>query len=146
MKNRLTVMSFVLLFFSCSTTKTVSFKLRGNDGQKFNYQMRIPKGYTVREMDFENERAKVFLYPDSSRLFFSDNVKPSAFYPQAYKKYGKDLNLNFLTNDTITINGTDEAGNFWEERKAQNVVYGYMKVSLEKKGMFDSILNNLIKK
>ena len=139
-------MSFVLLFFSCSTTKTVSFKLRGNDGQKFNYQMRIPKGYTVREMDFENERAKVFLYPDSSRLFFSDNVKPSAFYPQAYKKYGKDLNLNFLTNDTITINGTDEAGNFWEERKAQNVVYGYMKVSLEKKGMFDSILNNLIKK
>jgi hypothetical protein len=108
--------------------------------------MKIPKGYTVKDMDYENERAKVFLYPDSSRLFFSDNIKPSSFYPDAYKKYGKDINLKFLSADTITIDGIDDAGKIWKERKEKNIVYGYMKVPPEKKGIFDSILNTIILK
>lgn len=132
--------------WGCATTKKVSFKVIDSQGQKIHYQMCIPKGYIVKIMNYENERAKVFLYPDSSRFFFSDNTKPSAFYPDVYKKYGKDINIKFLSTDTITINGVDEAGKFWKERKAKIVAYGYMKVPIEKKEEFDSIINKVITK
>lgn len=147
MRNKFVIASsFMLMTFGCATAKKVSFKVIDSQGQKIHYQMRIPKGYIVKIMNYENERAKVFLYSDSSRFFFSDNTKPSAFYPDAYKKYGKDINIKFLSTDTITINGVDEAGKFWKERKAKIVVYGYMKVPIEKKEEFDSIINKVIAK
>jgi hypothetical protein len=57
---------------------------------------------------------KTFIYSDSSSIFFSDNTAPGSFYPDAYLKYGKDLNINFLANDTITINGMDDKGRYWK--------------------------------
>lgn len=61
MKNRLIVILFAITLASgCSTTKTVSFKVT-EKGQKFTYQMQIRKGYTVKDMNYENERAKIFL-------------------------------------------------------------------------------------
>ncbi|MBX6361828.1 MAG: hypothetical protein IRZ03_17335 [Acidobacterium ailaaui] len=137
------VFLFMSIAWGCGTTKTVSFKIVDNKGQKFHFQTRLPKGYIVRSMNFENEKATVFIYSDSSRFFFSDNTKPSAFYPDAYKKYGKDLAIKFLSKDTITISGIDEAGKFWKLRKAKIVVYGYMKVPAEKKRIFDSIFNSV---
>jgi hypothetical protein len=50
----------------------------------------------------------------------------------------------FLSSDTIIINGTDEEGRYWEERKVKNIVYGYERVPFEKKEMFDKILNSII--
>ncbi|HVW99889.1 MAG TPA: hypothetical protein VHA52_05585 [Candidatus Babeliaceae bacterium] len=134
---------FILMAIGCATTKRVSFNTRDNTGRTFEYQMRIPKGYIVKNYSFENEGAKILIYPDSSRLYFSDNTKPSAFYPDAYKKYGEYINIRFLTADTITIDGVDEVGKYWKTRKARIVVYGYMKVPIEKKKMFDRIINNV---
>ncbi len=105
--------------------------------------LRLPKGYKTIVANYENERVKTFLYPDSSSVFFSDNVVPSAFYPDAYLKYGKDLNMKFLANDTITINGIDDQGRYWEDRKIKYIVYGYRKVTSGKKVIFDKILDSI---
>ena len=146
MKSIILISSISFLVAGCRATKIVSFIVADQQGLKFHYQMKIPKGYTMKEMGFENEKTKMFIYQDSSRLFFSDNIKQSAFYPDAYKKYGSDLNLKFLSSDTITISGIDVEGKLWEERKVRHVVYGYMKVPLEKKEMFDITLNGFISK
>ena len=79
-------------------------------------------------------------------FFFSDNIKPSAFYPDAYKKYGDDINLKFLSADTVTIDGIDAVGKFWKQHKQKNVVYGYMSVAPEKQEIFDKMLNSVIHK
>jgi hypothetical protein len=134
----------ILFSFGCSTTKMVSYKTVDNKGKKFTYKVRIPKRFTTKETDYENERFKMFSYTDSSRFFFSDNIAPSSFYPDAYKKYGKDINLKFLSVDTITINGIDNKGNLWKERKAGIIVYGYSQVPPEKEAVFDRILDNVI--
>jgi len=145
MRNK--ILFIALTFFlspGCSSTKIVSYKIFDKNEKKVTYQIRIPKGFTTTETVYESERFKVFLYPDSSKLFFSNKVALYAFYPDAYKKYGKDLNLKLLSADTLTINGVDESGRIWKDRKATNVVYGYIQVPPEKKGIFDSIINRVI--
>jgi hypothetical protein len=84
MKNiQITILLMVMLALSCSSTKNVSFMLTDRVGKKYIYHMSIPKGFTITEMNFENERAKVFNYPDSSGLYFSNNVVGGPFYSQA---------------------------------------------------------------
>lgn len=132
----------IFILAACSS-KITSFKVNGN-GKSLSYSLSIPKGYKTRIDNYENERVKTFLYPDSSSIFFSDNVAPSSFYPDAYVKYGKDLNIKFLAADTITINGMDDKGRYWEDRKIKHVVYGYRKVPLDKKEIFDKALNSIV--
>jgi len=147
MKNKLTTWTFLaLLAFGYGTMKKVSFKVFNEQGKPTGYETRIPKGFLIKDVNFENERARFFLYPDSSRFYFSDNVKPSAFYPDAYKKYGKDINLKFLSADTITIEGTDDTGKLWKQHKQNNIVYGYMRVPAEKKKLFDYLVNSVLMK
>jgi len=151
MKNKSPILTlfFLIEMCSCSETKIVSYKITEESGREFHYYIKIPKGYTVKKMFTEHKRAaeyenvKRFKYPDSSMIFFSDNLRPSAFYPDAYRKYGKHIHLIFLSADTITINGLDEAGKYWEDRKIKHIVYGYRNVPLSKKGQFDKILDNI---
>src|SRR5664279_4004723 len=105
---------------SCTTTKTVFFKTISTAGQQFKYSLKIPKDFTIKKMSFENEDANVYSYSDSSRIYFSDNLKPSSFHKDAYQKYGSDINLIFLVKDTITISGQDEAGKYWKTCKWYN--------------------------
>jgi hypothetical protein len=144
MKKRIHYFFIVQLFvLAACSPKIVSFKVN-NNGKPISYMLSIPKGYKTLIENYENERVKRFLYADSSSIFFSDNVTPSAFYPDAYLKYGKDLNIKFLASDTITINGKDDKGKYWEDRKIKHIVYGYRKVPSDKKEMFDQILDSIV--
>ena len=131
----------VLIFSSCSK-KIASYNLK-IQGKEIKYKLILPQKSKLKIDIYEGETVKTYSFPDSSSVYFSDNVAPSAFYPDAYKKYGKDLNVNFLINDSITINGIDEKGRYWEERKIKNIVYGYRKVPGGKKRIFDDILNSI---
>ena len=142
MNSRLTALILILLLNSCSTTKTVSFKTLNDKGKSLIYSLELPKGYKLTKLSFENENVQTYTYADSSRIFFSDNLAPSSFYKDAYKKYGKDLNLTFLSRDTITISGQDEEGRYWKTCKDYNVVYGYTQVPGEKLNQFEHILNS----
>ena len=142
MKRLLTALVLIFLSSSCSTTKTVSFKTHNNKGRTFIYSLQLPKGYILTKLSFENENVDTYTYGDSSKLFFSDNLAPSAFYKDAITKYGKDINLIFLSKDTITISGQDDLGTYWKTCKQYNVVYGYVQVVLDKRNQFDSILNS----
>ena len=146
MKRLLTALVLIFLSSSCSTTKTVSFKTHNNKGQTFIYSLQLPKGYILTKLSFENENIDRYTYGDSSRLFFSDNLAPSAFYKDTYTKYGKDINLIFLTRDTITISGQDDLRKCWKTCKQYNVVYGYVQVPMDKRNRFDSILNSFKEK
>ena len=141
-----TILSFLLFLNSCSPTKTVLFKTHNDKGQSFIYSLQLPRGYKVTELSFENENAKTYTYSDSSRIIFSDNLTPSAFYKDAYTKYGKDINIIFLSKDTITISGQDDLGRHWKTIKDYNVVYGYVQVPSDKKNQFDSILSSFTEK
>ncbi|TMI87886.1 MAG: hypothetical protein E6H06_19475 [Bacteroidetes bacterium] len=146
MTKLLTILSFLPLLSSCSSTKTVSFGTRNNKGQAFIYSLKLPRGYTLTRLNFENENADTYTYPDSSRIFFSDNLAASAFYKNAYTKYGKDINTIFLSKDTITISGQDDVGRHWKTIKQYNVVYGYVQVSVDKQDQFDKILHSFKEK
>jgi hypothetical protein len=145
MTKLLTLLSIVVLTNSCSTTKTVSFTTHNNKGQAFSYSLKLPKGYTLRRLSFENENFDSYTYPDSSKIFFSDNLAQSAFPKDAYLKYGKDVNLLFLSSETITLSGHDEVAKYWKTCKLGNVVYGYVQVPADKQNQFDSILNSFKK-
>jgi hypothetical protein len=145
MKNRIFVPfigMLVLNFYSCRVSN-VYFTVVDNK-QSLKYGLSIPKGFQKRMHLFENGRTILFVYPDSSLLYFSDNTKPSAFLSDAYNKYGKDINIKFLISDTITICGVDSSGNYWKDRKNKKVVYGYRNVVPDRKSTFDNIVNNLI--
>lgn len=146
MTKLLTILSFLLLLNSCSPTKTVLFKIHNDKGQAFIYSLQIPRDYILTELSFENENAETYTYPDSSRIIFSNNLAPSAFYKDAYTKYGKDINIIFLSKDRITISGQDDVGRHWKTIKQYNVVYGYVQVSSEKQKQFDNILNSFKEK
>jgi len=136
------LLALSLLIASCSY-HTVTFTTY-NDPK--THQLKIPAGFILTKKSYENENAFTYEYPDKSRIFFSDNIHPSSFYPDAYQKYGNNLNLLFITNDTVTISGVDSSGRYWQTRKMKNIVYGYMQVLSERKQLFDSILNRLINK
>ena len=142
MTRLLPILSFLLLLSSCRTTKTVAFKTHNNSGQAFAYSLELPRGYTLTQLSFENENAETYTYPDSSRIFFSDNLAPSAFYKDAFTKYGDDINTIFLSKDTATISGEDNLGRHWKTIKQYNVVYGYVQVPSSKQNQFDNILNS----
>lgn len=146
MTKLLTIFSFLLLLNSCSTPKTVLFKTYNDKGQAFIYSLEIPRGYTLAELSFENENAETYTYPDSSRIIFSGNLAPGAFYKDAYIKYGKDINVIFLSKDTITISGQDDLGRHWKTIKEHNVVYGYVQVPPGKQNQFDNILSSFREK
>jgi hypothetical protein len=120
----------------------VSFVIHTDTGQAFIYSLQLPRGYTLSKLSFENENVETYTYPDSSRIIFSDNLAPSAFYKNAYAKYGKDINIIFLSKDTVTISGQDDLGRQWKTIKEYNVVYGYAQVPSNKQSHFDNILNS----
>ena len=147
MKNKFISALFLIAIVGCSETKTISYKRIGENGRKLYYYVKIPKGYIAKRFFVgraaEYEGGVFFIYPDSAMIFISDNVRPGAFYPDAYRKYGKGINLIFLIRDTITISGVDDSGRYWEDRKFKPILYGYRKVPTNKKEQFDKILDGV---
>ena len=81
----------------------------------------------------ENGIEKIFMYKDSSYIFIR-NGDPGVFPKGAIEKYGTDLPLRFTyVKDTITINGTDKMGKYWEIRNKNYFIYGYERVPGSKK-------------
>lgn len=146
MTKLLILLAILVLTNSCSTTKTVSYTAHNSKGQAFSYSLRIPKGFTFQRFSFESENFDSYTYADSSKIFFSNNLAQSAFPKDAYKKYGKDINLLFLSKDTIIISGHDDIAKYWKTCKHFNVVFGYVQVSSDKQNQFDSILNTFKEK
>lgn len=80
-------------------------------------------------------------------FFFSNNIFGGFPFPSdAYFNYGKDLNLKFISADTISLNGILNSGRLWKTCRETNIMYGYTQVPPEKREMFDSIINQVIAK
>lgn len=141
MNRLLIILALLILTSSCSNTKEVFFTTHNNKGQRFKYSLQLPRGFKMTKLGFENEIFVSYKYPDSSIIFFSDDTKATSPFPKdAYEKYGKDLNILFLSKDTITISGWNNLNKYWKTRKGYNVVYGYNQVPLNKLNQYDSIL------
>lgn len=131
--------------FSCSS-KIIIFKTI-DDNKEVRFKIAVPKKHRLLIVKGSHEKEYNIIFPDSSTIFISDNVSSGSFVNrEKYTKYGKDVGLKFLTQDTLKLNGVDEAGQYWEERKMKNLIYGYIKVSLKRKLEFDNILNSLTNK
>jgi hypothetical protein len=147
MKYMPTITIALVLFLGCQGTKRVSYTIHTDLKHGFHYQMDMPKGYAVDKIYYSDEKrmAKVVRYPDSTEVYFTDNISPNPgfFYPDAYRKYGKGISILFAVTDTITINGVDGEGKLWEDRKIKYVVYGYRGVPVNKKEQIDKILNTM---
>jgi hypothetical protein len=134
----------LILLYGCNTQKVEYYKVVDRSGVKQTYKMTVPRGYRIKWMDFESERIKVLEYADSSRIYFSNNLKQSSFPKDGYSTYGSDLNLIFLTADSLTLSGCDSSiGRYWKVRKTRSIVVGYFNVNLSRKREFDSIIQNL---
>jgi len=145
MRNK--ILFIALTFFlspGCSSTKMASYKVIDQNGNKLIYQVQLPKGFATRKTNYEHGWYKDFIYPDSSVFFFSNNILGGfPFPPDAYINYGKDLNLKFISVDTISLNGILNSGRLWRILRESNIMYGYTQVPPEKREMFDSIINHI---
>jgi hypothetical protein len=91
----------------------------------------------------ENAIEKIYMYKDSSFIFIRKG-DPGEFPEEAIEKYGTNLPLKFTyIKDTITISGADKRGKYWEIRNKNYFIYGYERVPLSKKNLFDSALNSI---
>lgn len=91
----------------------------------------------------ENATEKKYFYKDSSFIFIRRG-EPGPFPREAIKKYGTSLPIRFTyIEDTVTIKGIDSQSKFWEIRNKNYLIYGYERVPLSRKNLFDSALNSI---
>jgi hypothetical protein len=128
---------------SCSPGKAIVFTSADRTGKPVAYALSIPKGSKSVQFGNPHYKGTSFVYPDSSMIFFTDDVTHSQIYRGGRMIYPRDLRMKFITNDSLTIRGVDTAGGHWEERKRGSIIYGYWNVPPAKKPLFDSLLNRL---
>lgn len=133
-----------LIIYSCGNVKKIFLKIYEN-GKAIKYQIQIPKKYslvkTVRSDD--GDRDIIIYYEDSTIIFLSDDIKSGAFI-NVYKsyKYGDNIVVKILANDTLNLEGIYE-GKFWREKKANPIVLGYMNVPRHKKEVYDQVIESV---
>jgi hypothetical protein len=82
-----------------------------------------------------------YKYPDGSMILVTD--KPGGFYSEMKtKKYGTGIYGKLVFQDMI-IDGQQDNGLYWKERKFGRIYISYFSVKAEQKAKYDSILVNI---
>jgi hypothetical protein len=130
-----TILACILL----SSCGRITFRSEGN-----NYIFRLPKWeYSKTYIDPHGYEEKYFYYPDSAIIFLSSNVSDgSEINKLKFEKYGNNISLKFLTQDTLTLEGYSN-DKFWTELKKDKIIFGYLNVSHENKKKYDILIGGL---
>lgn len=134
---------------SCSINKDIiSLKFKGYSNskkEKYSYNINLPKGYVLKEILGGNEwTEKQCVYPDGSIIYINnEGGAPSINYKNIENdKEAMKKSLEVIS-DTLTLYGIDNEGKYWKNLKKDDINFGYLNVTNEKKKEFDKILSTL---
>ncbi|WP_143255069.1 hypothetical protein [Alkalitalea saponilacus] len=109
-----------------------------------HYFLDVSKGFICYKIiDDEHYIEYRLAYNDSSIIYITNDDKSGgAINIFKEKKYGKDVSLKILLNETLDLNG-EYMGRYWREKKESNVVVGYINVLPQDIEKFNIILSTL---
>ncbi|WP_091549562.1 hypothetical protein [Thermoflexibacter ruber] len=121
------------------------FKAYDYDYMKMvKYELILPKNFKKSVVTGSHELEYNFLYSDSTVFFISNDKKNGSFANyERYRKYGSNINLVYVTQDTVFLEGVNKVGKFWREIKLKNVIIGYINADSSKKVAFDNSIKNI---
>ena len=108
--------------------------------------MHIPSGYNIDIRQGDDPRiAKLFVYPDSSFLYITDDDYSGWSHRGKVDTFGPGVYVMVLANDTLDISGKYQ-GLYWREIKQNEIVFGYVNVKPENKQEYDDALSTLTRR
>lgn len=131
------------LFIQCSFSQV--YKPVGynscDDKDKYTYQFLIPAGYKHERLEVDHTVDDKYMYPDGAIVYVTDTHGGTSSDMKT-KKYGKEIYYKLVFNE-LTLEGQDENGLYWKERKFGRIYISYFSVKPEQKPKYDSILLNI---
>ncbi len=138
---RILLIAFVVVnLTSCSGIRSLRFTTYDTV-----YLLSLPKGFELKKLkDDEGYSEYQAAYTDGPIVYITDDNKSGGSIDVPKRsKYGDDVYIRVLANDTLILSGVDTNGYFWKEVKNRNVVIGYVNVPSNKKEEFDKALDSL---
>jgi len=145
MKKKILIL-FVLLFISCGSIDTVKFTVY-EAGKKNIYSTKLPSGYIITKHNGEIFEEIHYNYSDGSIFYYTNDYQSGGnVNKEKIKKFGEKILIKTAVNDTLDINGINEFGREWREKKRSNLILGYINASTEMANKFDKAIENISKK
>jgi len=133
------LITIVFIQISCAVQKPLKFTT-----YKTAYLLYLPKGYKLKRLkDDEGYREYQALYPDSSIIYITDDVKAGGISKAKEEEYGVDIYVKMLANENLVLRGSHNNGNYWKVEKRGKIIIGYVNVIPSKKEEYDKIIDTL---
>lgn len=103
----------------------------------------VPEGFTKEIIEAGQNTEHHFLYSDSSLIYITDEQGTPTIN---YKNINNDsiaIQKSFLAsmeNDTLTLQGKDNLGRYWKNKKLKEISIGYLNVTESRKADFDKAI------
>jgi hypothetical protein len=137
-KNIVYIAFFALFCISCNKVIIIGTNYK-NIPQKYSFK--LPKGAKVYKIVSDDSFMEYkIIFPGNKILFISNNdIDGCSINDYKYDVYGKNVNMKFLTSDTLQLSGKNNLG-YWKEIKKDGLVYGYLNLHENEIIKFESIL------
>lgn len=133
-----TIIVFCLII-SCSTlSESVTYK-----NSKTKVKLRLEKGFDKQIIEQGQDLLYKFTYPDESVLYITDESGTPSINYKNIDNSPSGIQKSFISNiegSTLTLQGVDENGKYWKNKKLKNISIGYLNTSEKHRKQFDDIL------
>lgn len=114
------------------------------DSHRIDHFLMIPSNFEEKYIIGDHEKEKDYVFPDSSIIFITDDITGNSFANTKNLKGLDFLTLsNYWDSKEANLEGVQEDGRVWRQKKINGVTVGYLNVHVLQKEKFDSILNSL---
>lgn len=137
------IISILLIIVSCKTTQESSISYSTNS---IKAKAILPEGFTKEIIEAGQNTEYHFLYSDSSIIYITDEKGTPTIN---YKNIDNDsiaIQKSFLAsmeNDTLTLQGKNELGKYWKNKKLKEISIGYLNVPESRKADFDKAISSI---
>jgi len=137
------IVVILLIIVSCKATQESSVSYSTNS---IKAKAILPKGFTKEIIEAGQNTEYRFLYSDSSIIYITDEKGTPTIN---YKNIDNDsiaIQKSFLAsmeNDTLTLQGKNELGKYWKNKKLKEISIGYLNVSENRKADFDKAISSI---
>ncbi len=140
MKKIINLIILGILIISCSTKNYTYYYTNFDLNKRLKIFSKVPNNYVIIT---KNKEEKNLIYKDSSIIFFSfDNLGGSRV--NRINRIEKDIEINRKTyNDTLILEGVNNKNLYWKECFFDDIVVGYLNVSLNNKNKYDNFIKSI---
>jgi hypothetical protein len=113
--------------------------------QRMEHSLVLPYDYIETTIEGSGQSEKDFLFRDSSVVFITDDVSGMTFAnAKNLKRLNFDILFEFKSMEEFDMEGIQQDGRVWRQKKLNGVTVGYMNVHRLQKEKYDSIIDGMI--